>query len=38
VLTDFLICAQASVRGAPILARDLGRYQNYFLEVELVAP
>ena len=38
VLTDFFIGAPASVRGAPILARDLGRYRTYFPEVERVAP
>lgn len=38
VLADFFIGAQASVLGAPILTRDLGRYRNYFPEVELVGP
>jgi predicted nucleic acid-binding protein len=38
VLTEFFIGAQANVHGAPILARDLRRYRNYFPEVELVAP
>ncbi|MGD9542432.1 type II toxin-antitoxin system VapC family toxin [Methylocystis sp.] len=38
VLADFFIGAHASVLGAPILTRDLGRYQTYFPEVELVGP
>ena len=38
ILPDFLIGAQASVRGWPILTRDPARFASYFPEVELIDP
>ena len=38
ILADFLIGAQASVRGWPILTRDTKRFSTYFPEVELIDP
>jgi predicted nucleic acid-binding protein len=38
VLPDFLIGAQASVRGWPILTRDTKHFSTYFPEVELIDP
>ena len=38
ILPDFLIGAQASVRGWPILTRDPARFASYFPEVELIEP
>jgi predicted nucleic acid-binding protein len=38
VLPDFLIGAQASVRGWPILTRDTKHFSSYFPEVELIDP
>ena len=38
ILPDFLIGAQASVRGWPILTRDTKRFISYFPEVELIDP
>jgi predicted nucleic acid-binding protein len=38
ILPDFLIGAQASVRGWPILTRDTKRFATYFPEVELIDP
>ena len=38
ILPDFLIGAQASVRGWPILTRDVKRFATYFPEVELIDP
>jgi predicted nucleic acid-binding protein len=38
ILPDFLIGAQASVRGWPILTRDPKRFESYFPEVEIVDP
>lgn len=38
ILPDFLIGAQASVRGWPILTRDPKRFSAYFPEVELIDP
>ena len=38
ILPDFLIGAQASVRGWPILTRDPKRFSSYFPEVELIDP
>lgn len=38
ILPDFLIGAQASVRGWPILTRDARRFATYFPEVELIDP
>jgi predicted nucleic acid-binding protein len=37
-LPDFFIAAHASVLGAPLLTRDIGRYKSYFPEVALIAP
>jgi predicted nucleic acid-binding protein len=38
VLPDFLIGAQASVRGWPIFTRDTKHFSSYFPEVELIDP
>ena len=38
ILPDFLIGAQAAVRGWPILTRDPKRFAGYFPEVELIDP
>jgi predicted nucleic acid-binding protein len=38
ILPDFLIGAQASVRGWPILTRDRKRFESYFPDVELIDP
>ncbi|HVR90849.1 MAG TPA: type II toxin-antitoxin system VapC family toxin [Novosphingobium sp.] len=38
ILPDFLIGAQAAVRGWPILTRDPKRFSTYFPEVELIDP
>jgi hypothetical protein len=38
LLPDFLIGAQAAVRGWPILTRDTKRFASYFPEVELLDP
>ena len=38
ILPDFLIGAQASVRGWSILTRDTKRFSTYFPEVELINP
>ena len=38
ILADFLIGAQASVRGWPIFTRDSKRFSTYFPEVELIDP
>ncbi len=38
ILPDFLIGAQASIRGWPILTRDPARFASYFPEVELIDP
>ena len=38
ILPDFLIGAQAAVRGWPILTRDPKRFSSYFSEVELIDP
>jgi len=38
ILPDFLIGAQAAVRGWPILTRDPKRFSSYFPEVELIDP
>jgi predicted nucleic acid-binding protein len=38
ILPDFLIGAQASNRGWPILTRDPKRFASYFPEVELIDP
>jgi predicted nucleic acid-binding protein len=38
ILPDFLIGAQASIRGWPILTRDPKRFSTYFPEVELIDP
>jgi predicted nucleic acid-binding protein len=38
ILPDFLIGAQASNRGWPILTRDPKRFSSYFPEVELIDP
>ncbi len=38
ILPDFLIGAQASVRGWPILTRDPKRFESYFPEVEIIDP
>jgi predicted nucleic acid-binding protein len=38
LIPDFLIGAQAAVRGWPILTRDPKRFASYFPEVELIDP
>ena len=38
VLPDFFIGAQAAVLGAPLITRDVARYQTYFPAIELIAP
>ncbi len=38
LIPDFLIGAQAAVRGWPILTRDPKRFSSYFPEVELIDP
>ena len=38
ILPDFLIGAQAAVRGWPILTRDPKRFSSYFPEVEIIDP
>ena len=38
ILPDFLIGAQAAIRGWPILTRDPKRFSSYFPEVELIDP
>lgn len=38
ILPDFLIGAQAEVKGWPILTRDPKRFSNYFPEVRLIDP
>jgi predicted nucleic acid-binding protein len=38
ILPDFLIGAQASLRGWPILTCDTKRFSTYFPEVELIDP
>lgn len=38
ILADFLIGAQASVRGWPIFTRDTKRFSTYFPEVEMIDP
>jgi len=37
-LPDFFIGAHASILNLPLATADLGRYQTYFPEVELIAP
>jgi predicted nucleic acid-binding protein len=38
VLPDFFIGAHAEVTQWSILTRDIGRYQTYFPDVDLIAP
>lgn len=38
ILPDFLIGAQAAVRGWPILTCDPKRFKSYFPEVEIINP
>lgn len=38
ILPDFLIGAQAAIRGWSILTRDPKRFSSYFPEVELIDP
>ena len=38
VLPDFFIGAHAAVLGAPLLTRDVRRFQSYFPSVRLVTP
>lgn len=38
ILPDFLIGAQAAIRGWPILTRDAKRFASYFPEVTLIDP
>jgi predicted nucleic acid-binding protein len=38
ILPDFLIGAQASVMGWPVLTRDPKRFASYFPEIELIDP
>jgi predicted nucleic acid-binding protein len=38
LIPDFLIGAQAAVRGWPILTRDPKRFASYFPEVTLIDP
>ncbi len=37
-LPDFFIGAHAATLEVPILTRDVGRYQSYFPEVNLIVP
>ena len=37
-LPDFFIGAHASILNLPLATADLGRYQTYFPEVELITP
>lgn len=38
VLSDFFIGAHASVRGIPLLTRDVRRFADYFPKLEIAAP
>ena len=38
LIPDFMIGAQAAVRGWPILTRDPKRFASYFPEVQLIDP
>jgi predicted nucleic acid-binding protein len=38
VLPDFLIGAHAAVAGMPLLTRDRGRFDAFFVGLEIVAP
>ena len=37
-LPDFFIGAHASILGLPLATADVGRYQTYYPEVELMTP
>jgi predicted nucleic acid-binding protein len=38
ILPDFLIGANATDLGVPLLTRDTARYRSYFPDLELIAP